>query len=66
MQEKVFLNHLDVLVLTSEIELTITDLERVDFAREDIYGNKACHLSRLISRGYNVPRGIVISTSALA
>lgn len=46
---------------TSEIDLTIVPLKDVDFAREDVFGEKACSLSRLISRGYLVPRGIVIS-----
>ncbi|MFX1424316.1 MAG: PEP/pyruvate-binding domain-containing protein, partial [Promethearchaeota archaeon] len=34
----------------------------VDYSRADTFGERACSLSRLISKGYNVPEGIVIST----
>ena len=40
----------------------IQRLADVDYSRADTFGDRACSLSRLISKGYNVPDGIVIST----
>ncbi len=40
----------------------ILSLSEVDYARADTFGDRACSLSRLMARGYHVPKGIVIST----
>lgn len=40
----------------------IIRLSEVDYARSDTFGDRACSLSRLISRGYHVPKGVVVST----
>jgi pyruvate,water dikinase len=40
----------------------IQKLVDVDYSRADTFGDRACSLSRLMSKGYNVPRGVVIST----
>lgn len=40
----------------------IQSLADVDYSRADTFGERACSLSRLISKGYNVPNGVVIST----
>jgi pyruvate,water dikinase len=40
----------------------IQRLADVDYSRADTFGERACCLSRLISKGYNVPLGVVIST----
>lgn len=40
----------------------IQGLSDVDYSRAETFGERACSLSRLISKGYNVPKGIVIST----
>ncbi|PWI48231.1 hypothetical protein CEE45_07945 [Candidatus Heimdallarchaeota archaeon B3_Heim] len=40
----------------------IRKLSEVDYARADTFGDRACSLSRLMARGYHVPKGIVIST----
>ena len=40
----------------------ILKLSDVDYARTDTFGDRACSLSRLIARGYHIPKGIVIST----
>lgn len=40
----------------------IQRLADVDYSRADTFGDRACSLSRLISKGYNIPDGIVIST----
>jgi pyruvate,water dikinase len=40
----------------------IQSLCNVDYSRAETFGERACSLSRLISKGYNVPKGIVIST----
>jgi pyruvate,water dikinase len=40
----------------------IIKLSEVDYARADTFGDRACSLSRLISRGYHVPKGVVVST----
>ena len=40
----------------------IQRLADVDYSRADTFGERACSLSRLISKGYNVPQGVVITT----
>lgn len=40
----------------------IQRLANVDYSRAETFGERACSLSRLISKGYNVPPGIVITT----
>ncbi|MHA1994772.1 MAG: PEP/pyruvate-binding domain-containing protein [Candidatus Hodarchaeales archaeon] len=40
----------------------ILKLSEVDYARADTFGDRACSLSRLMARGYHIPKGIVIST----
>lgn len=40
----------------------IQNLSGVDYSRAETFGERACSLSRLISKGYNVPKGIVVST----
>ncbi|MHA2224397.1 MAG: PEP/pyruvate-binding domain-containing protein [Candidatus Hodarchaeales archaeon] len=40
----------------------IQSLTDVDYSRAETFGERACSLSRLISKGYNVPIGVVIST----
>ncbi|MFX0173391.1 MAG: PEP/pyruvate-binding domain-containing protein [Candidatus Hodarchaeota archaeon] len=40
----------------------IQKLADVDYSRADTFGERACCLSRLISKGYNVPLGVVVST----
>jgi pyruvate,water dikinase len=40
----------------------IQTLADVDYSRADTFGERACSLSRLISKGYKVPFGVVIST----
>ncbi len=37
-------------------------LSNVDYSRADTFGDRACALSRLISKGYKVPQGVVVST----
>ncbi|NHJ00818.1 MAG: hypothetical protein EAX86_01695 [Candidatus Heimdallarchaeota archaeon] len=37
-------------------------LSKVDYSRADTFGDRACALSRLISKGYKVPQGVVVST----
>ena len=40
----------------------ILRLAEVDYSRAETFGERACSLSRLMSKGYNVPKGIVIAT----
>ncbi len=40
----------------------IQSLANVDYSRAETFGERACSLSRLISKGYNVPNGVVVST----
>jgi phosphoenolpyruvate synthase/pyruvate phosphate dikinase len=40
----------------------IQTLANVDYSRADTFGERACSLSRLMSKGYRVPFGVVIST----
>ena len=40
----------------------IQRLANVDYSRAETFGERACSLSRLISKGYNVPQGVVITT----
>ncbi len=40
----------------------IAKLSDIDYSRADTFGERACSLSRFLSKGYNVPFGIVIST----
>ncbi|MHA1971765.1 MAG: PEP/pyruvate-binding domain-containing protein [Candidatus Hodarchaeales archaeon] len=40
----------------------ILKLSDVDYSRADTFGERACSLSRLMSKGYNVPFGVVVST----
>lgn len=40
----------------------IQTLANVDYSRADTFGERACSLSRLMSKGYRVPYGVVIST----
>jgi len=40
----------------------IQRLADVDYSRAETFGERACSLSRLISKGYNVPQGVVITT----
>jgi len=40
----------------------ILKLADVDYSRSDTFGERACALSRLLSKGYNVPFGVVVST----
>lgn len=40
----------------------IQNLADVDYSRADTFGERACSLSRLMSKGYKVPKGVVVST----
>lgn len=40
----------------------IQSLANVDYSRAETFGDRACSLSRLMSKGYNIPNGIVVST----
>jgi phosphoenolpyruvate synthase/pyruvate phosphate dikinase len=40
----------------------IQRLVDVDYSRAETFGERACSLSRMISKGYNVPKGVVITT----
>ncbi len=40
----------------------IQTLANVDYSRAETFGDRACSLSRLMSKGYNIPNGIVVST----
>ncbi|MFX0084769.1 MAG: PEP/pyruvate-binding domain-containing protein [Candidatus Hodarchaeota archaeon] len=40
----------------------IQTLANVDYSRADTFGERACSLSRLMSKGYRIPYGVVIST----
>lgn len=40
----------------------IQTLANVDYSRADTFGERACSLSRLMSKGYRVPYGVVVST----
>ncbi|MHA2346122.1 MAG: PEP/pyruvate-binding domain-containing protein [Candidatus Hodarchaeales archaeon] len=40
----------------------ILKLSDVDYARTDTFGDRACSLSRLMAKGYHIPKGVVVST----
>ena len=40
----------------------ILNLADIDYSRADTFGDRACALSRLMSKGYSVPNGVVVST----
>ncbi|MFW9906654.1 MAG: PEP/pyruvate-binding domain-containing protein [Candidatus Thorarchaeota archaeon] len=54
--------HIVGTILTMYEADPIQRLADVDYSRAETFGERACSLSRLISKGYNVPQGVVITT----
>ncbi|UCG02183.1 MAG: hypothetical protein JSW11_21650 [Candidatus Heimdallarchaeota archaeon] len=54
--------HIVGTILTMYEANPIQRLADVDYSRAETFGERACSLSRLLSKGYNVPKGVVITT----